>query len=612
MDDYLPIEDYGVIGDLSTAALVGLNGSIDFMCFPEFESPSIFCAMLDKNKGGNFEILPPPGNVKNRQMYLPDTNVLLTRFLSADGVGEIVDYMPISEEHEGHALVRRLTQVRGQEEYQMNFRPRFNYARSEHKVERKGKSLIFTSLEDEGLVIRLTSNVPLKIKRGDGYAKFTLRPEETADFVMEKVDYDGPLRTLDADFVEHTLFETVNYWKRWIARSKYKGRWQETVNRSALVLKLMTSRRHGSIVASPTFGLPEKIGGDKNWDYRYSWIRDSAFTLYALIRLGYTREADAFMKWLRTFCKDLSTPGALGLMYSAYGNKNLEEIELTHLEGYKKSYPVRIGNAAYNQLQLDIYGELMDSVYLYDKYGDPISYHMWNDLAGQINWVCENWQRPDEGIWEVRGGRREFLYSRLMCWVAVDRGIRLATKRSYPMPNHWHKVRDEMYYSIHNEFWNEKMKTFVQYKGADRVDAATLIMPLVRFISPKDERWLSTLARIEKDLVSDSLVYRYCPKHEELTGLKSGEGTFSLCSFWYVECLSRAGYLQKARLYFEKMLGYSSHLGLYGEQLGFQGEHLGNFPQAFTHLGLISAAYNLDLQLDDERNKEARRNNLYI
>ncbi|MFQ5729263.1 MAG: glycoside hydrolase family 15 protein, partial [Waddliaceae bacterium] len=501
--NYYPIEDYGVIGDLNTVALVGLYGSIDFMCFPEFDSPSIFCALLDKQKGGHFDILPCRGKVKNKQMYLPDTNVLLTRFLSPHGVGEITDFMPLKELHCGHVLVRRVTQVRGEEEYRMNFRPRFNYARSPHKVERRGNSLIFTSLGDEGLVIKLTSSVPLKIKKGDGYAKFSLRPEETADFIMEQVNCEISTEIEKGSFVDHSLHQTVNYWKRWIERSKYNGRWQETVNRSALVLKLMTSRKHGSIIAAPTFGLPEKIGGEKNWDYRYSWIRDAAFTLYALIRLGYTREAGAFMKWLRVYCKDLKDPGSLGLMYSVYGDKKLEEIELTHLEGYMKSSPVRIGNAAYNQFQLDIYGELMDSIYLYDKYGEPISFELWNDLVGQINWVCDNWKRPDEGMWEVRGGKREFLSSRLMCWVAVDRAFRLAAKRSFPMPSHWANVRNEIYYSIHNEFWDKKRKTFVQHKGAERVDASTLIMPLVRFISPRDAKWLSTLSYIEKNLVSD-------------------------------------------------------------------------------------------------------------
>ncbi|MGA8164405.1 MAG: glycoside hydrolase family 15 protein [Waddliaceae bacterium] len=602
MDDYQPIENYGIIGDLNTVALVGLNGSIDFMCFPEFDSPSIFCALLDKNKGGHFSINPLGKEIKHRQMYLPDTNVLLTRFLSEDGVGEIADFMPVDEQREGHVLVRRVTQVRGEETYTMHCQPRFNYARSPHKTDRRNKCLFFTGLDDQKLVLKLAGTVPLRVKKGDGYAIFTLRPGETADFILEKVDAESSLAH-PADFAEKSLYETLNYWKRWIARSKYQGRWQEMVNRSALVLKLMTSRRYGSIVASATFGLPEKVGGEKNWDYRYNWIRDAAFTLYALIRLGYTKEAGAFIKWVQHYCKDLQTPGALSLMYSIQGEKKLHEIELSHLEGYKRSSPVRIGNAAYSQLQLDIYGELMDSIYLYDKYGEPISYELWNELMGQINWVCENWKLPDEGIWEVRGGKRQFLYSRVLCWVAVDRGVRLSAKRSFPMPKHWPAIRDEIYYSIFNEFWDAKRKTFVQYKGGKRLDASSLIMPLVRFISPQDERWLSTLKAIEEDLVSDSLVYRYCPEHVKLTGLKSGEGTFSLCSFWYVESLSRAGYLQKARLYFEKMLGYANHLGLYSEQLGFQGEHLGNFPQAFTHLSLISAAYNLNTRLNDERNR---------
>lgn len=604
---YQPIENYGVIGDLNTVALVGLNGSIDFMCFPEFDSPSIFGAMLDKKKGGYFAIRPPKEDtVKHKQLYVPDTNVLMTRFLSPDGVGEIIDFMPVDELHEGHMLVRRVTQIRGEETYSMELCPRFYYSLVRHEVEKVGNTVIFKSSGKDGLALRLTSSVPLDINNGDCFASFTLRPEETADFVLELLDEGNHQSTRDKGYVDKLLYKTINYWKNWIGRSRYSGRWQEIVNRSALVLKLMTSHRHGSIIAAPTFGLPEKVGGEKNWDYRYSWIRDAAFTLYALIRLGYTREASNFMNWIQNYCQDLSKPGELGLMYTVYGEKKIDEFTLDHLEGYMGSKPVRIGNAAHDQLQLDIYGELMDSIYLYDKYGEPISHDFWMDLVGQINWVCENWRQPDEGIWEVRGGRREFLYSRLLCWVAVDRGVRLARKRSFPQPEHWKKVRDEIYNSIFSEFWDEKRQTFVQYKGADRVDASTLIMPLVRFISPRDERWLSTLKCIEKDLVSDSLVYRYCPEHEELTGLKSGEGTFSLCTFWYVECLSRAGYIEKARLYFEKMLGYANHLGLYGEQLGFQGEHLGNFPQAFTHLGLISAAYNLNQQLDDQRNRQAK------
>lgn len=605
MTDYQPIENYGVIGDLNTVALVGLNGSIDFMCFPYFDSPSIFCGLLDVKKGGKFSINPIGEKAKNRQMYLPDTNVLLTRFLSEEGVGEITDFMPAGNTREGHVLIRRVTQVRGADTYIMQCEPRFDYARTSHSIKAYEKSLIFESEEASHMVLRLTSSVPLKIQGCDGFAKFLLRSGETADFILEYVYPDRPHLLHEEQYVDTALLDTTNFWKTWTNMSQYKGRWQETINRSALMLKLLTSKRYGTMVASPTFGLPEKIGGEKNWDYRYSWIRDSAFTLYALIRLGYTREAGDYIHWLGSSCHDLRKPGELGLMYSVQGKKELDEVILTHLEGYKKSAPVRIGNAAYKQLQLDIYGEMMDSVYLYDKYAEPISYDFWNAIIGQLNWLSENWRQPDEAIWEVRGGRREFLYSRLLCWVAIDRGVRLAVKRSLPFPRQWLSVREEIYYSIFNEFWNESKQAFVQFKGADKVDAGTLIMPLMRFISPRDPRWLSTLKCIENELVSDSLVFRYSPEDTEATGLQKGEGTFSLCSFWYVECLSRSGQIHKARYFFEKMLGYANHLGLYAEQIGFEGEHLGNFPQAFTHLGLISAAYNLNTQLNDERNRAA-------
>ncbi|MFL5728010.1 MAG: glycoside hydrolase family 15 protein [Cytophagaceae bacterium] len=602
--NYQPIENYGVIGDLNTIALVGLNGCIDFMCFPDFDSPSIFGALLDKDKGGYFSIRPILKEWKNKQLYLPDTNVLLTRFLSAEGVGEITDFMPVEELFDGKELMRRVTSVRGTLTFRMDCRPRFNYARCRHKASQNGNEITFESEGADKSVMKLKSTVPLHLKDGDAFAEFTLKPGETADFLFENIKKDKPSQANLHEFISRSLYETVNYWKDWINASKYKGRWLETVNRSALILKLLTSHKYGSIVAAPTFGLPESIGGKRNWDYRYTWIRDASFTIYALIRLGYTKEAGAFMNWVEKLCKDIKEQQHLGIMYAIDGERKLEEEELSHLEGYKKSKPVRIGNNAYNQLQLDIYGELMDSVYLYNKYGEPISYDFWISLTHQIDWVSAHWQEPDEGIWEVRGGKKNFLYSRFMCWVAIDRAIRLAEARSFPFPENWKKERDKIYNSIYEDFWDDKRKAFMQYPGSDTVDASALLMPLIRFISPKDPRWLSTLEYIEKELVSDSLVHRYNPAVAAPDGFSSREGTFSMCSFWYVECLSKAGQLHKARFYFEKMLGYSNHLGLYSEQLGFEGEHLGNFPQAFTHLGLISAAFNLNQQLNDERNKD--------
>lgn len=601
---YQPIENYGVIGDLNTVALVGLNGSIDFMCFPNFDSPSIFAALLDHEKGGKFQIQPAFADMKSKQLYLPDTNVLLTRFLSAEGVGEITDFMPVEELYAGKELIRRVTTVRGKVFYRLLCQPRFNYARSTHATQRiSEKEVLFVSQDEHNTTLRLSSSVPLIISGLDIKAEFELAAGETADFLLEHVSLN---HTADADFnafITDSLFRTVNYWKDWVAQCGYHGRWMEMVNRSALVLKLLTSYRHGSIVAAPTFSLPESIGFKRNWDYRYTWIRDASFTVYSLLRLGYSREAGSFMEWVEKQCRDIRGHSQLGIMYSIDGNRQLEEKILEHFEGYRQSKPVRIGNDAYSQVQLDIYGELMDSVYLYNKHVEPISYDFWKDLESQIDWLSANWNQPDEGIWEVRGGKQHFLYSRLMCWVAFDRGIRIAEARSFPLNNNWRVQRDTIHQSIYRDFWDEKLESFMQYPGAQTVDASTLLMPLVRFISPKDPRWLSTLKRIEDELVSDSLVYRYRPDVAAPDGFVSHEGTFSMCTFWYVECLSRAGRLDKARFYFEKMLGYANHLGLYSEQLGFEGEHLGNFPQAFTHLGLISAAFNLDVQLNDSRNK---------
>jgi GH15 family glucan-1,4-alpha-glucosidase len=599
---YQPIENYGIIGDLNTVALVGLNGAIDFMCFPNFDSPTIFAALLDENKGGTFQISPQQDGAKHKQLYLPDTNVLLTRFLMPEGVGEVTDFMPVEILHQGKELIRRVTCVRGELTFTMNCCPRFDYARAGHKIEPINEfELVFSSEGVDATVLRLRSDVALEIKEKDGFARFTLKENEKADFLLEFVVPGQPSHEDLNAFITQSLYDNINYWKEWVEESNYKGRWMEIVNRSALALKLMTSQQYGSIVAAPTFSLPEEIGGIRNWDYRYTWIRDASFTVYAFLRLGYTKEAGHFMNWVEKQCKDIGQVGHLQLMYTITGNKELEEIELDHLEGYRQSKPVRIGNAAYKQLQLDIYGELLDSVYLYDKYAEFISYDFWQDLKHQVEWVCDNWFREDEGIWEVRSGQKEFLYSRMMCWVAIDRAIRIGRKHSIPLPVRWQEVRDAIYTSIHTDFWNEELQSFVQYKGAHTVDAATLLMPLILFISPKDPRWLSTLKRIEEELVSDSLVYRY-RLDKASDGLEGGEGTFSMCTFWYVECLSRSGQLDKARLYFEKMLGYANHLGLYAEQLGFQGEHLGNFPQAFTHMGLISAAISLDRQLDKGKN----------
>ncbi len=606
---YQPISDYGVIGDLHTVALVGKNGSIDWFCLPHFDSPSVFGSILDDQRGGHFQIAPCETEFTTTQHYLPETNVLVTHFLSEEGVVEVTDFMPITEAEESeasHLLIRRVQGVRGSMHLEMACNPAFNYARDEHRT-----AVIETNIAtftSDGLSIALTSGMPLENVNGGVSARFALEEGESTYFVLyESPLNDATVMDIDAGVVEDLFEDTVSYWRKWIAQSTYRGRWREMVHRSALVLKLLTYAPTGAIVAAPTTSLPEDLGGVRNWDYRYTWIRDAAFTVYGLMRIGLTDEAAHFMEWLEARCAELNPDGSLQIMYSIDGKHELVEETLDHLDGYAGSRPVRIGNGAYNQLQLDIYGELMDAVYLFNKYGAPISYDFWKHLTELINWVVDNWQRTDEGIWEVRGGQRHFVYSKLMSWVAVDRAIRLADKRSFPAPRaKWLKVRDEIYEEIMEKGWNEELGAFTQSYGGEYLDASNLMMPLVFFLSPTDPRALKTLDAINRTparggLVSNSLVYRYNPEHA-VDGLEGAEGTFNMCTFWLVEAMTRAGMqdhkrLERARLTFEQMLGYANHLGLYSEEIGPRGEALGNFPQAFTHLSLISAAYNLDRAL---------------
>lgn len=598
---YKPIENYGVIGDLNTVALVGMDGSIDFMSFPHFDSPTIFAALLDDQNGGRFQVAPLCEDMTPKQLYMPDSNILLTRFLSEDGIAEISDFMPIRDKGHAHDLVRRVKTIRGEVRYRMIFDPRFNYGRSSHQVEQKAQSCLFKSEGPDKTILRLRSQVPVRIQNGMAVAEFTLTTGQTAAFILEDAGDRPDSPSQDPHYVSDTFKQTLSFWQVWTRQSRYTGRWREMVNRSAMILKLLTSENHGSFVAAPTFGLPEDLGGVRNWDYRYTWIRDSSFAVYALMRLGYRSEAVAFMHWIDQRCHELEPGLPLHIMYRIDGVHEIPEFTLDHFEGYKQSKPVRIGNAAYMHLQLDIYGELMDAVYICNLTVEPISYDLWTHLSRLIDWVCDHWHMPDEGIWEVRGGRREFLHSRLMCWVAIDRGMRLAQDRSFPAPlDRWRATRNQIFKDIYEHFWNQEMGAFVQYKGAKTVDASALLMPIVNFIGGRDPRWSSTLAQIRKTLVEDSLVYRYDLQKGADTGFPGREGTFSICSFWLVECLARAGDLKQARFDLEKTLSYANHLGLYAEEVGLDGKQLGNFPQALTHLGLISAATYLDQQLKPE------------
>ena len=594
---FQPIENYGVIGNMQSVALVGMNGSIDFLCYPDFDSPTVFVALLDDEKGGRFQIEPQLTNVRVRQLYLPGTNILLTRFLADEGVVELTDYMPIGMKGEQpNEIVRAVSVIRGNVRLKMCCQPRFNYAKSPHRTEISDRCAMFSPGDNSSTPMALYSTTGLEQHSQDVFSNFELQSGETATFVFGAPRPQG--EPPEMDLLGERFYNTSRFWKNWVAKSKYKGRWREVVQRSALVLKLLTSREHGSLIAAPTFALPEAIGGVRNWDYRYTWLRDATFSLYALIRLGFVEETEAFIDWLNERLSDDAERGPLQVMYGIDGRQKLDELTLDHLRGYENSRPVRIGNAAYQQLQLDIYGEMMDSIYLANKYGDPISYAGWQNVQRILEWLAKNWRRPDEGIWEVRGGGREFLHSRLMCWVAFDRALRLAQKRSLSGPlDAWQNTRDEIRNDIFTNFWSDRLKAFIQSKGTEDLDASALLMPMMRFISPVDPMWLSTMKAIEKTLVEDTLVRRYEVEQTHVDGLPGSEGSFTACSFWYVECLARAGELEKAQLLFEKLIGYANHLGLYSEELGSDGRHLGNFPQALTHLALISAATYLDRAL---------------
>jgi GH15 family glucan-1,4-alpha-glucosidase len=606
---YQPIENYAMIGDMHTVALVGINGSIEWLCIPHFDSPSVFAALLDDKKGGHFRIAPVDNNVTYKQFYWPDTNVLITRFLSPQGAAELTDFMPAGQtrgDGHNHQLIRRITVLRGSVEFKMECMPAFDYARTGHKTEIIEGGATF---ETKDLTLGLTAHTPLKADGRGVVSGFTLKEGDVAVFVLREVRQGTGCGVCMFEEEAEAMFrDTVSYWRRWLSRCRYTGRWREIVQRSALALKLLTFEPTGAIVAAPTASLPEGIGGERNWDYRFTWIRDSAFTIYAFMRLGFTEEAERFMHFLTNICT-ASTEGnsPLQIMYGIDGRSELNEEVLNHLDGYMGSKPVRVGNAAYKQMQLDIYGELMDASYLFNKYGEPVSYDIWLSLRRLVDWVCDNWQKEDAGIWEVRGGNQHFVYSKLMCWVALDRGLRLADKRSFPADRErWLKVRDSIYEEIMEKGWNSSRETFTQYFGSESLDASNLIMPLVFFLSPTDPRMLSTLEAIlmppEKGgLVANNLVYRYNTT-QTADGLSGEEGTFNICTFWLVEALTRAGHfnpalLEEARLMFERMLGFANHVGLYAEETGNSGEALGNFPQAFTHLALISAAFNLDRAL---------------
>ncbi|KAK1837238.1 Six-hairpin glycosidase-like protein [Podospora conica] len=653
---YLPIENYGLIGNMRTAAMVGMDGSIDFMCWPEFDSPSVFCRLLDKDKGGYFSIQPADDTgCTTKQQYLPSSNILQTRYIHEDGVVDLVDFFPrpksakvifkgpkqsayremtsVQEELKKW-LVRRVECIRGKMTLEVEVFPAFDYARAAHTTTilndnhgphcSESKTVAFRSADVslqldvsiEGGEEDSQKSPPAvsfkKVSRpgmlGEGVvASIEVSEGQAVSFVLRNELPNHVTPVISTAVLDTQQHDTQTYWYNWISKSKYKGRWREVVARSLLILKLMTYEPTGAVIASPTFSIPEDIGGVRNWDYRFSWVRDSSFTIYILLRLGFTEEADAYMSFIsERFIQSRSEDGGLPIMFTIRGETDIPEFELDHLDGYKGSRPVRIGNGAAFHQQFDIYGELMDAIYLYNKYGKPIHWDLWCSVRQMLDYVLTIKDDPDMSIWEVRNKKQHFVYSKIMLWVAFDRGLRLSEKRNFPCPNRaaWLAARDQLYEEIMERGYNADMQCFVQsYENRTMLDSSILIAPLVFFIAPNDPRFLNTMDRImlppdKGGLTSTGLVYRYDTELSE-DGVGGREGAFSMCTFWLVEAMTRASvyepkYLVRAVNLFENMLSFSNHLMMFSEEISRSGEQLGNTPQAFSHLALISAAFNLD------------------
>ncbi|MBB1262232.1 glycoside hydrolase family 15 protein [Streptomyces alkaliterrae] len=635
MRRYPPIAEHGLVGDLRTAALVSADGVVNWFCAPRFDSPSLFAALLDHQRGGYFAVTVDGPDVTTRQLYLPDTAALVTRFLSRRGVGEVVDFMPVdrAERADGpRRLVRLLRVVRGELPFSVACRPRFDYGRARHAMELRSVGEARFTVPGGPVTARLTACGPIALERDEAggreahggreaedvgqalrqediRARLVLRQGEQAGLVLEVAPAgpreEPPPPSLEA--LDQELHAVRHFWHHWVRKSRYRGRWQQLVNRSAITLKLLTYAPTGAPVAAATMGLPEQIGGERNWDYRYTWIRDASLSAHTLLDLGFTEEAEAYRHWLGERLRAGTAGGAGGgtvtgeplqIMYRVDGDPHLSEEVLPHLEGYRGSAPVRLGNAAADQLQLDIYGEAVNALTRSARSTQTAGYDGWLALSGLLDWLTGAWDRPDEGIWETRGGPRHFTYSRVMSWTAFDRGIRLASDLARPADlAAWTAARDAVLRQVMERGWSARRQAFVQHYDGEVLDASLLLMPAVGFVSPRDPRWLSTLDAMESELVTDSLVHRYDPAAAP-DGLRGGEGTFSLCSFLYVNALAQAGRLGQARYAFDKMTTYANHVGLYAEEIGPTGEQLGNFPQAFTHLALIAAVLSLDTELD--------------
>lgn len=598
--DYLPIRDYGIIGDLHTAALVGRLGSIDWLCVPRFDSPSIFGRLLDSEDGGSMWVETEGSFIPDSRRYLPGTNILETSLSTPHGRLQITDFMVARERAEtmadDHILVRLLEAPDADLDASVHVDARCNYGQRVPEAKVFGTGSRCLGLDEDGdLNVHLDGPSAWEREGSVMVQRLELRKGKPQAVVLR---YGRHRRFAHRSDATDLLEDTRKFWEHWIGQCQYDGPYLDLVLRSALTLKLLIYSPEGSIVAAPTTSLPEWVGGARNWDYRFTWLRDSSFLIYALQLLGYQRESAAFMNWLgrvhRHHPRDWQT------MYGIDGRTDLSEVELTHLSGYRNSSPVRVGNGASTQLQLDIYGEVMDSAYLHLRYGDADSRRLRTSLVDMLEHVAASWEQPDNGIWEVRGGRRHFLYSKLLCWVALDRGLKLAellnvtSKRQ----DRWIWTREQIRHAILTRGWSEKLGAFRQSFDEDALDATALMIPMLNFLPAMDPRVRSTVKAIQSQLTDENgFVYRY--RAED--GLSGGEGTFLLCSFWLVNNLCLQRQVGPARDLFERLTAHGNDLGLFSEELDpTSGDLLGNFPQAFTHLAIIIAAAHIE-RADENR-----------
>ncbi len=628
---YQPINSYGVIGDCHSTVLVSPDGSVDWGCLPDFDSPAIFCRLLDAERGGYFQITPTEEAIPGSQRYLRGSNVLQTRFASTAGEVVLTDFMPVetlsawpykamnnntwtSEDGSCHNLVRIVECTHGEMQITMILKVSPNYANELAEIsllpdnrgvlvsgeqQHVGLAIIGAhlvpsfslSVTDDAKVGRPQSVVgQVTLSEGECLI-FALGVGRSARATRRLVENELHLRNFEAE-----LAHTLHCWRQWVASCNYQGPYADWVQRSVLTLKMMTYAPTGAIVAAPTTSLPEDIGGMRNWDYRFTWLRDATFTLYAFNVLGFTEEARAFTYWLRSL--SYANGEDLQIMYGIRGERDLTEQELLHLSGYRDSRPVRIGNGAADQKQLDVFGEVLDCIHLYrrngcfERYGETLEGPLWDMMHMLVEHVCNHWHETDSGIWEVRGGLRHFVYSKVMCWVALDRGIRAAEQLHLKadLPR-WMLIRDQIRADILSHGYNTTLGSFTQSYDDDTLDASNLLLPLVGFIPPDDPRMRSTVDRIMETLTDDQgFVYRYLSDD----GLVGSEGTFAICTFWLVDNLAMQGRIVEARSLFERLLTHAGRLGLFSEEIDSQTSvALGNYPQAFTHIALINSAANL-------------------